>query len=124
MKPLLFLLFLIALPVLGYEVYQYNLLPQDKIHSSDEHLLFVIDFSQSMSETHHGESKANMVQDVLRQFLPEIPKQIPVGLRVYGHKLERENGEMFWGAGTDTDVIKASTNALLSAFCNMTKGGN
>lgn len=37
--------------------------------------------------------------------------------------LERENGDMFWGAGTDTDVIKASTNALLSAFHNMTKGG-
>ncbi len=37
--------------------------------------------------------------------------------------LERENGEIFWGAGTDTDVIKASTNALLSAFHNMTKGG-
>ena len=37
--------------------------------------------------------------------------------------LERENGEMFWGAGTDTDIIKASTNALLNAFHNMTKGG-
>lgn len=37
--------------------------------------------------------------------------------------LERENGEMFWGAGTDTDVMKANTNALLSAFHNMTKGG-
>jgi len=37
--------------------------------------------------------------------------------------LETENGEMFWGVGTDTDVIKASTNALLSAFANMTKGG-
>ncbi|MBQ9121669.1 MAG: 2-isopropylmalate synthase, partial [Clostridia bacterium] len=37
--------------------------------------------------------------------------------------LQREDGEMFWGAGTDTDVITASTNALLSAFCNMTKGG-
>ena len=36
--------------------------------------------------------------------------------------LERENGEMFWGAGTDTDVLKASTKALLSAFHNMTKG--
>ena len=36
--------------------------------------------------------------------------------------LERSNGDMFWGAGTDTDVIKASTNALLSAFHNMTKG--
>ena len=38
--------------------------------------------------------------------------------------LERSNGDMFWGAGTDTDVIKASTNALLSAFHNMTKGEN
>ena len=38
--------------------------------------------------------------------------------------LERENGEMFWGAGTDTDIIKASTNALLNAFYNMTKGEN
>ena len=38
--------------------------------------------------------------------------------------LETENGEMFWGAGTDTDVFKANTNALLSAVHTMTKGGN
>ena len=38
--------------------------------------------------------------------------------------LETEDGKMFWGAGTDTDVIRASTNALLSAFYNMTKGEN
>ncbi len=38
--------------------------------------------------------------------------------------LENENGEMFWGASTDTDIIKASTNALLSAYHNMTKGGS
>ena len=34
--------------------------------------------------------------------------------------LQRGDGEIFWGAGTDTDVIRASTNALLSAFHNMT----
>lgn len=38
--------------------------------------------------------------------------------------LETKTGEFFWGAGTDTDIIKASTNALLSAFHNMTEGGN
>ena len=38
--------------------------------------------------------------------------------------IENDKGEMFWGAGTDTDIIKASTNALLSAYNNMTKGGN
>ena len=37
--------------------------------------------------------------------------------------LEDESGNMFWGAGTDTAVITANTNALLSAFHNMTKGG-
>ncbi|MBQ9805121.1 MAG: 2-isopropylmalate synthase [Clostridia bacterium] len=38
--------------------------------------------------------------------------------------LERADGTLYWGAGTDTDVITASTKALLSAFHNMIKGGN
>ena len=33
--------------------------------------------------------------------------------------LEDNEGKMFWGAGTDTDVIKASVNALMSAFNNL-----
>ena len=36
--------------------------------------------------------------------------------------LEREDGKMYWGVGTHTDIIKASTNALLAAFTNMMKG--
>ena len=35
--------------------------------------------------------------------------------------LQTEDGAMYWGAGTHTDVIKASTKALLSAFDNMMK---
>lgn len=35
--------------------------------------------------------------------------------------LESNWGEMYWGAGTDTDIIRASANALLSAFNNMMK---
>ena len=34
--------------------------------------------------------------------------------------LESTNGTMFWGAGTDTDIIKASASALIGAFNNMT----
>ncbi len=33
--------------------------------------------------------------------------------------LKDENGKMSWGAGTDTDIIHASANALLSAYNNM-----
>lgn len=36
--------------------------------------------------------------------------------------LEDINGKMSWGAGTDTDIIKAGINALISAFNNMMKG--
>ena len=35
--------------------------------------------------------------------------------------LEAEDGEMYWGAGTDTDIIRASANALLSAYDNMVR---
>ena len=34
--------------------------------------------------------------------------------------LESVNGTMYWGAGTDTDIIKASAGALIGAFNNMT----
>ena len=37
--------------------------------------------------------------------------------------LEDRNGGMYFGAGTDTDVITANTKALLGAFYNMTKEG-
>ena len=36
--------------------------------------------------------------------------------------LERIDGKMYWGAGTDTDVMKANILALLSAYHNMMKG--
>ena len=33
--------------------------------------------------------------------------------------LEKEDGTMSWGAGTDTDITRASINALISAYNNM-----
>jgi len=35
--------------------------------------------------------------------------------------LETKDGSMYWGAGTDTDIIKASINALISAYNNMVR---
>ena len=32
-----------------------------------------------------------------------------------------KGGEMYWGAGTDTDIIRASINALISAYNNMNR---
>ena len=33
--------------------------------------------------------------------------------------IQDKNGVMHWGAGTDTDIIHASANALLSAYNTM-----
>ena len=35
--------------------------------------------------------------------------------------LEDVSGTLYWGAGTDTDIIKASAHALISAFNNMSR---
>ncbi len=86
MKKILLLIILAALPCLAYEVFRPEQLPEQKFRTPNEHLLFVIDFSQSMEETLNGESKAEMVQSVMEKYLPEIPSNIPVGLRIYGHK--------------------------------------
>ncbi len=84
MKKIIILFLTAALPCIAYEVFQPNEPPE--IRTSNEHLLFVIDFSESMAERLNGESKADMVQSVMRKYLPQIPSYIPVGLRVYGHR--------------------------------------
>ncbi len=35
--------------------------------------------------------------------------------------IESADGKMYWGAGTDTDIIRASIHALMSAYNNMIK---
>ena len=86
MKKLFLILSFIALPVIAYEVFQYDNFPEDKLKTTDEQLLFIIDFSQSMSEKINGESKSQMVKSVLEGLLDELPRDLPLGLRVYGHK--------------------------------------
>ena len=95
-----------------------------------------ITFSENGVETEmqaEGNGSLNAVNNALKAYTgAEYTLQVFTQHSMQGHGsqsvaasyvgLEKENGEMFWGAGTDTDIIKASTNALLCAFCNMTKG--
>ena len=80
----------------------------------------------------HGNGSLDAVSNALKTFTGE-----DYHLRVYTEHsmqaqssgstaaayigIEDESGQMFWGAGTDTDIIRASANALLSAFDNMMK---
>ena len=79
-----------------------------------------------------GNGSLDAVSNALKSFA-EIPYKLVVykehSMQGQGSKseaaayigLEDENGTMYWGAGVHTDIIKASTHALLSAYNNMIK---
>ncbi len=81
-KILVILFLLILLPVLAYEIYA----PNDfSYKNQDENLLFVVDFSKSMSEYLEHDKKINLVKRSLNRILPQISPETKVGMRVYGH---------------------------------------
>lgn len=72
----------VILPVLAYEVYT----PENyKYKNQEENLLFVVDFSNSMSEHLENQTKTNLVKNMMNLILPQISKETKTGLRVYGH---------------------------------------
>ena len=82
MKKFIIFLFLIILPVFAYEVYN----PSDYDYLSEgDKLLFVLDFSNSMSEFLEHKTKIAHVKDMMNYILPQISPETKVGMRVYGH---------------------------------------
>lgn len=82
MKKFLSLLIIAAIPVFAYEVYS----PDNFRYPGDgENLLFVVDFSNSMSEYLEHKKKTDMVKGVMNRILPQISPETKAGLRVYGH---------------------------------------
>lgn len=100
-----FILFIFAGVAWGsaYNVYTPNTLPsslgQSKLANVDEKILFILDFSNSMTEEIHGEKKVDLMLKTMGQILPTINKTTWVGLRVYGHRM----------GFTQYDACKAST---------------
>ena len=83
MKKWYFLLILVfIIPVFAYEVYMPN---EFSYKNSGDNLLFVVDFSNSMSEYLQHKTKSNQVKEMLSRVLPQISEDTKVGMRVYGH---------------------------------------
>ena len=82
MKKLFVLFFLILMPVFAYEVFN----PKTyEYKTSGNKLLFVVDFSNSMSEYLEHQTKINQVKEMMNFILPQISNDTKIGLRVYGH---------------------------------------
>lgn len=83
----------------AYNVYKPDEFGHNKFEKIDEKILFILDFSQSMTEEIQGERKVDLMLNTMAQILPTINKKAWVGLRVYGHKI----------GFTQYDACKAST---------------
>lgn len=79
------MLILINLPVIAdnYNIYRGGTTPNI---DENERVLFILDFSNSMSEYLDGRRKVDLMIDTMRKILTEISPNISVGLRVYGHR--------------------------------------
>lgn len=80
------MLILINLPVIAdnYNVYRNGSSPDIR---ENERVLFILDFSNSMSEYLDGKRKVDLMIDTMRNLLPKLNPNIYVGLRVYGHRM-------------------------------------
>ena len=77
---------ILCLPVWAdnYNIYRSGKTPDIE---ENEQVLFILDFSNSMSEYLDGKRKVDLMVDTVRELLPKLNKNISVGLRVYGHRM-------------------------------------
>ncbi len=94
-----FVIYLLFCNVIYAEPYSVHKSSQFKFENTDEKILFILDFSNSMQEEINGEKKVNLMLNTMSQILPLIDKNKWVGLRVYGHRM----------GFTQIDACKAST---------------
>jgi len=91
MKNLFYIIILILFTNIAlaanYNVYQPNDFGHNKFDNVDEKVLFIMDFSGSMTESIGKKRKVDMMLATMSQILPSIDKRTWVGLRVYGHKM-------------------------------------
>lgn len=62
-------------------------LDDERFHFKDQiNILIILDVSGSMANTIDGKAMIDIAKDSINDFVPDIPEEANVGLRVYGHE--------------------------------------
>lgn len=78
---------MLALPCCAGDYTVHRGVSPDMFKNSDEKILFILDFSNSMTEYLDGKSKLDTMLETMRKIIPQIPANTAIGLRVYGHRM-------------------------------------
>lgn len=86
---MLIVIMFIMLPAIAsqYGVYSPNNYQKNFSSTEQERLLFILDFSNSMTEELEGSTKVNLMLNTMKEILPKINPNTWVGLRIYGHRM-------------------------------------
>ena len=71
----------------GYGLFRPENYNYSKYGSTDEKILFIMDFSNSMTDYLEGTRKLDLMLETMEQILPHIGRDVAIGLRIYGHKM-------------------------------------
>lgn len=83
---------------------------------SEERTLFILDFSNSMSEFLDGQSKADMMLDTMKKLLMSINPKSFIGLRVYGHRMGFTPFDSCRASSLLVPITTSNSSAIASAL--------
>ena len=122
------LLFLIILQQSIASGENYNVYTPDKYSinalNPKERIVFIVDFSNSMVEKINGERKIDIAISTLEKILRELPKDIYVGFRAYGHR----SGMTYFDSCKASSLIAppetANNNVIQAALYKLSPQGS
>ena len=86
-KFILICLTILCVNVVFAESYRVQSPNNPDIEVKNEQTLFILDFSNSMNEFLNSRKKVDIMLDTMREILPKISSQNPVGMRAYGYRI-------------------------------------
>lgn len=120
MKKICFFIVFALLPVLAYDVYTPN---KYQYNDYGNKLLFVVDFSNSMSEYVENQTKVNLVKSTLKRILPQISPDTKLGLRVYGHNCNIFSFQACRSSELIVPLEENNTDKILYSISNLKPKG-